>query len=315
MLSLHPQSLELLPAGASILLGLSGGRDSVALLLLLQERGCRVIARHLHHNIRGAAADADAQFCQELCAKRGVEYASEQQDIPSIAAAAGESLELCARRVRRQYLLDEARRSGCALIGLAQHADDQAETVLFRMARGAAGPRAMRVVQAYEGLNIVRPLLAQRRASITQYLQERGQEWRDDQSNESTAHSRNAIRHKVIPAYAQAMGRDIVPILNRSAELQGELNEALDAALRQMKPQFYDPQGRLYLPALRASEAALARAVVMNYLKEQGVRQLSRKLIVEVEGLMGMSGKRARVNLAGGRQLRRAHQRLFVEEV
>ncbi len=308
----HPDCQSLLKDGASILLGLSGGRDSVALLRLLLNQGCRVFARHLHHGIRGAAADGDADFCRQVCAELGVDYAQASLDIPALAQEAGQSIELAARNHRRSYLLQQARAAGCTCIALAQHADDQAETILFRLARGSAGLRGMSPVSSYEDLTLLRPMLHWRRVDITQYLQSMGQPWRDDASNESSEHTRNALRHHVLPAYAAAMGRDIVPIINRSASLQSETAAALNNALTLLRPHFYDPQGRLYLPALYAASPELVRAVLRDYLQQEDIPDISAKLVQDVQDILPADAANYSLNLPSGRQFRRAHQRGFI---
>lgn len=312
MLTIHPDCAPFLSEGKTVLLGLSGGRDSVALLHVLCGLGCRVLARHLHHGIRDAEADADASFCRQLCVDLGVDFAESYADVPHLAMEASESLELCARRVRRAYLLDEARAAGCSCIALAQHADDQAETVLFRLARGSAGPRAMQPVCDYEDLSLLRPLLPCRRADITAYLQSIHQQWRDDASNDSCEHTRNALRHVVLPAYAQAMGRDVVPILARSAALQGATASALQDAITLLRPHFYDPQGRIYLPALLACSPELSRAVLHDYLHRAGIPNISSQLLYDIQAIAGSSTTPSCLNLPSGRQLRRAHQRVFI---
>ncbi len=311
-LHLHPDCKALLSDAAPVLLGLSGGRDSVALLHLLVEQGCCVVARHLNHGIRGDEAEGDAEFCRALCLDLGVDFAQEHAHIPHMAQQSGESLELCARRVRRAYLIEQARLNKCSSIALAQHADDQAETILFRLARGAAGLRGMEVCSEFEGITLLRPLLHCRRSDITAYLQNKGQAWRDDASNDSSEHTRNALRHDVLPAYTQAMGRDIVPIINRSAALQSDVTLALQNALELLQGHFYDPQGRLYLPALNKATPELARAVLQHYLHAQGIPDISTKLLLEIEAIFDPNSPCSCVNLPSGKQLKRAHQRLFI---
>ncbi len=300
---------EQLEHGAPILLGLSGGRDSVALLRLLHERGCKVYARHLHHGIRGDSADADAQFCQQLCQQLGIDYAQQQLDIPALAAQAGESIELAARKHRRAYLIEQAQLNNCPCIALAQHADDQAETILFNLARGGAGLRGISPASQHQGITLLRPLLNWRRADITHYLQSIGQPWRDDPSNQSCQHTRNALRHQVLPAYTAAMGRDITPIINRSATLQAATSVALHDALELLRPHFYDPQGRLYLPALNATSPQLAQAVLHDYLQQQGIADISSKLLQDIYAILPATAPQSSINLPGGKQFRRAHQR------
>ena len=124
-----------------VVIGLSGGRDSVALLRMLAMRGVPMQACHVHHGIRGEAADGDAQFCRELCRQFDVPFAEYRVDVPAKAKQSGESLETTARRERRRILVEHALSVGFRAVALAHHADDQAETVLFNLARGAAGLR------------------------------------------------------------------------------------------------------------------------------------------------------------------------------
>lgn len=300
-----------LSAGQQVVLGLSGGRDSVALLLLLLRAGVRVSACHVHHGIRGAAADADAAFCRQLCVEHGADYAEYAVDVPALAAARGESLETVARCERRRLLAEHARRCGCNAVALAHHADDQAETVLFHLARGSAGLRGMRAVSYEDGVAWLRPLLRCRRSGITRWLQAMQQGWCDDATNAVPDVTRNALRLQVMPALAQAMGRDVVPIINRSARLQQDAAQALEAALDALPTT--DPQGRLYLPFLQDKAPALQRAVVHRYLQRAGVSELSERLVLAVCELLQPGARVSRCNLPGKMRARRCHKRLFIE--
>ncbi len=293
-----------------LLVGLSGGRDSVALLRLLAERGCRVAACHVHHGIRGADADADAAFCRELCASLGVPLRVERVDAPRLARERGESLETAARLARRSVMAAEAKGLGAA-VALAHHADDQAETVLFRLARGSAGPRGMRPVLEADGVVWLRPLLEWRRAQITAWLETRGFAWREDATNAddgADAPARNRLRHEALPALDRALGRDVTPILNRSARLQQETLDALDEALALLP--LADPQGRLYLPALAGRSAAFRRAAVRRYLSRAGVPGLSAAAVGRVEALLDPEARPSRLDLGGGWRAARRHRRL-----
>lgn len=310
LLKAHPEC-EPWIAGQGVLLGLSGGRDSVALLLVLLAGGARVHACHIHHGIRGAAADADAAFCRELCAAHEVPYAEYAVDVPTLAQACGESLETVARRERRRLLAEQARRTGCGAVALAHHADDQAETVLFHLARGAAGLRGMQPVSHEGGCTWLRPLLEYRRAEITAWLEQLGQPWREDATNAVPDVTRNALRLEVLPALERAMGRDVVPILTRSARLQSESAEALRTALECLP--LTDPQGRLYLPFLEGKPLAFCKAVVHAYLQQVGVPDLSEKMVLEVCAMLRSGAERSMYNLPGSLRARRCHRRLCVE--
>ncbi len=292
-----------------LLVGLSGGRDSVALLHLLHVRGCTLSACHVHHGIRGAEADGDAAFCRKLCATLGVPLRVVELDVPALAEARGESLELAARHARRAALAEEAARAGAASIALAHHADDQAETALFRLARGAAGPRAMQPVSEAGGATWLRPLLACRRAELTDWLRTRGLAWRDDATNADPACcARNTLRHEVLPALCRALGRDVIPIVNRSARVQAEAAAALDEALSLLP--LTDPQGRLYLPALAGRSPAFRRAALFRYLALAGVPAVDEALLHRVDTILAPSAPCPRLSLPQGWQACRRHRRL-----
>ena len=304
-----------LAAGSRVALGLSGGRDSVALLRLLVMRGVQVCACHVHHGIRGAAADADADFCAALCrelADKGVVYEQHRVDVPALAAASGDSLETVARHERRRLLVSFARRHDCPAVALAHHADDQAETALFHLARGSAGLCGMHPVSKQLGVLWLRPLLGCRRNDITAWLQGLGQPWREDATNAVPDVARNALRLEVLPALSRAMGRDVTPVLCRSARLQGEVAEALQTALEQLP--LLDPQGRLYLPALVGMPPAFRKAVVHYYLRRCGVSGISEGHVLAVCALLEPGSTANMHNLPGNQRARRAQKRLWIEE-
>lgn len=307
----NPDCLSLL-RGETAVLGLSGGRDSVALLFLLHEQGVRVHALHVHHGIRGAAADADAAFCRELCGKLGVPFEEQRADVPALAAQRGESLETAARVARRAALADCARRVGTRFVVLAHHADDNAETVLFRLARGAAGYRGMLPMQETQGICWLRPLLETPRAALTQYLHARGQGWVEDATNAVPDAARNCLRLEVLPALNRAMGRDVAPVLTRSARMQAETLAALESALALLP--LTDPQGRLYLPALLGQKSAFRKAVLHRYLSRAGVPELSEELILAVDALLSPEAPAAQLNLPGNLFARRKEKRLVICE-
>lgn len=293
-----------------IVIGLSGGRDSVALLHMLQQEGCELHAVHVHHGIRGEEADEDADFCRELCAQRGVPYEEHRIDAPALAAESGQSLETAARLARRAILRAAATRYGAA-IALAHHADDQAETVLFRLARGAAGPRGMEPISHAEGCTWLRPLLGCTRAQLTEWLTARGLSWRDDSTNAVADVTRNRLRLEVIPALNRAMGRDVVPILNRSARLQSETLLALDAALTALPTE--DPQGRLYLPFVLEQPLPLRKAILRRYLLQHEVPEVDEAMVLALDAMLPADAPTARRSLPGGFTAIRRQKRFYLQ--
>lgn len=304
----HPACVPYLSGAVAV--GLSGGRDSVALLHVLLQQGCRVHACHVHHGIRAGAADADADFCRRLCERLGVSFELHRVDVPALAQQQKVSLETAARSARREILAAAAARCGSSVVALAHHADDQAETVLFRLARGAAGLRGMRPVHEAQGTLWLRPLLGHRRADITLYLEARGESWVEDASNAVPDVARNRIRLEVLPALNRALERDITPILNRSADQQAETLAALHEALELLP--LTDPQGRLYLPALESRSSAFRHAVLHRYLSRAGVPGLTLAHICAVCDILPAQAAAHSVNLPGGFRAVRRQKRLLL---
>lgn len=309
-LPLEPDCLPYLQK--TVVLGLSGGRDSVALLHLLVQQGCSVRALHVHHGIRGAEADADAAFCARLCHELEVPFELQRVDVPALATEQGVSLETAGRHARRWLLAAAARRCKGGVVALAHHADDQAETVLFRLARGAAGMRGMQPVHEASGITWVRPMLSWRRADITAWLQQMRQSWRDDATNAVPDVARNALRLEALPALNKALGRDVTPILGRSARLHAETIDALEAALSALPSR--DPQGRLYLPFVWQQPVALQKAIIRHYLQANAVADISEELVLAVVNILPAEASVSRVNLPGDRQAIRRERRLLVTQ-
>lgn len=309
-MSLLPEPATLPFLGEPLVVGLSGGRDSVALLHLLVRRGCRVFACHVHHGIRGAEADADAAFCRALCERLRVPFLCTQVDVPALARATHESTETAARTARRRALAEAARACGCRTVALAHHADDQAETVLFRLARGSAGMRGMLPVHEAKGILWLRPLLHLRRTELTAWLRQLGEPWVEDATNAVADVARNRIRLRVLPALQEALGRDVTPILNRSARQQAETLEALECALAALP--LTDPQGRLYLPFLLEKPLPFRKAVLHRYLSAAGVPNLSEAHVLAVDAVLPPTAPCASVPLPGGYTAQRKEKRLRV---
>jgi tRNA(Ile)-lysidine synthase len=189
--------------GRPILVALSGGADSVALLSLFHESvsdlGCVVSAAHVHHHQRGVAADGDAAYCRELCNRLGVKLVVEHL---APERPRGTSPEAWWRRERYRALEAVRERLGCAAVATAHTRDDQAETVLLKLFRGS-GPRGVAAIRRRVGL-VVRPLLDVPRAALREYLAERELSWREDGSNADLAYPRARVRHGVLPAIVAA---------------------------------------------------------------------------------------------------------------
>lgn len=194
---------QLIAAGDRVAVAVSGGADSMALLRLLlearQELGMVVSVAHFNHRIRGVEADQDEQFVRSVAQQFDLQFHSGSGDVPAHAQEKKLSLETAARELRHAWfatLLQE----GCAdKIATAHTEDDQAETVLMRVIRGT-GTRGLAGIAPWQkDKGLIRPLLPVTRKEIENYLQHLGQPWREDQSNQDLRHSRNRIRHDLLP--------------------------------------------------------------------------------------------------------------------
>jgi tRNA(Ile)-lysidine synthase len=178
----------------AVLLAVSGGRDSMALLHLMLETGLPFSVAHLDHGIRGDSS-LDADFVRETCAKLQVQFFSERVNIPQIAVKRGWSLEEAARKIRYEFLSRIAKKTNSSAILTAHHLEDNAETVLMQLLRGTA--RAIGI-PARRGL-ILRPLLELSKSDLEKFLLERGLAWHEDSSNTDPTYTRNWVRLEVMP--------------------------------------------------------------------------------------------------------------------
>lgn len=202
-----------LRAGMRVALAVSGGADSVALLRCMlavaPEIGLVLSVVHVHHGIRAHAADEDAAFVEALAAQYGLPFDLHKVDTPAHAAAHHETLEEAARNLRyrifHELLQPSSTRPGLADAVLTAHTlDDQAETVLLKLLRGAWTEGLSGIHPAIAGPHglILRPLLHVRRADIEAWLRELRQPWREDATNADTAFTRNRVRHHLLPELA-----------------------------------------------------------------------------------------------------------------
>ena len=217
--------------GSKLLIGLSGGADSVALfrgLLELQpEFEFSVHVAHLNHQLRGDASDADAQWVDELCRSFAVPSTIGTASIGVTATG----IEEVARKARHRFLDDAAHSSGADTVITAHTADDQLETVLHHLFRGTglAGLRGIPLVRTTEsGCRLIRPMLLVRRALIESYLSEIGQDFRTDATNTDTEFTRNWLRHNMLPQLRTQFGDRVDSSLLRLVEQAGEIEQTIE---------------------------------------------------------------------------------------
>jgi tRNA(Ile)-lysidine synthase len=300
-----------------LMVGVSGGLDSTALLHLLKAEGFRkVIVCHLNHGLRGGESAGDAKFVKLLGKRFGYEVLSEKADLPAQMRSTGESLETAGRTARHAFFARCGKEKRCSLLLLGHHADDQAETILWNLVRGSLGCRGMSGIQpirmAGRTMTVIRPLLGVRKAELAEWMNGHGFCWREDATNAVNDVVRNRLRNEALPLLDAIAKRDVTPALLRAAQLDGEWRELLDWSVTAAVAT--DPQGRLHTGAMRDLPAVLSRAVIADYLKKQHVENVDRRLLDGCVDLLDVE-KPASVNLPGGKRLRRKAGRIFLEEI
>lgn len=338
--------------GDRICVAISGGADSVALLLATHAAntakrdslGIGLSAVHVHHGIRADEADADRQFVEGLCAQLNIPLHLHHANVPARAAETGETIEEAARSVRYDYFRSLIASGQADSILTAHTLDDQAETVLMKLLRGAwteglSGIHPIVQVSAAHPGKILRPFLCTRRAEIEAFLKERNQPWREDSTNTDTAYTRNRIRHELLPRlrqYNPSLDQTLANLAEvareEEARWQSELNRLLPQVLLPGKP--VRGGGRsvgtapgpsavaIELDRLRSFDSALRRRVLRAAARQLGVRlsfdETSRLLalcgFLELPTVTARTG--ASLHLSGQLRAERSHRelRLFLQQ-
>lgn len=294
---------------SDVVVALSGGADSTALLHLLNraELGLTLHAVHVHHGSRGVEADEDGQFCFDLCRTLGIAFTMARL---TNTERSGKGREAAWRTLRYAALSQSAAKVGAAAIATAHHQDDVAEGTLLQLLRGA-GPRAMAGIHTRDG-NVIRPLLPFSGPEIRNWLIRNDLEWREDSSNEDPGHLRNRVRHEVLPmleGVAPAIRTHLIRHAHALADSENSFAQDLDTLDLWIDP--WHPDGGILIKKL----ASLPRALQIRWLHAQaarvglpGVTHRQGQLLPEV-----ISGSSPSLTLADRWALRRAGKRLWLE--
>lgn len=205
-----------------------------AMLEIAPELGVVLKALHLHHGIRGREADEDEAFVRALAERRSVQFIVERADTPAFAEQHRLSLEAAARRLRYRFFSERIAAKDLDKVATAHTCDDQAETLILRLARGT-GRRGLRGIRSSTEQGIVRPMLHIRRSQVEEYLRQLGQPWREDSTNAETRFARNRVRAQVIPLLQQ-LNPDVVETLSRTAEILAAEEDWLHAEAVKLLP-------------------------------------------------------------------------------
>lgn len=295
-----------------ILVGVSGGRDSVALLHAVYHAGYqRLIVCHLDHMLR-PDSDTDAWFTAELAQQYELPFEADRVNVAALAEERKLSIEAAARVARLEFFTQVARMHWVPRVLLGHHADDQVETLLLNLFRGSGrgGLSGMQPFSVHEvrgaRMELHRPLLGIWRDEVDAYVAKHQLKYCEDASNEDPRFTRNRVRHELLPLLEKTLDRDIKRALWRTGIVLGAEEEYLAGQTPRVSPE------PLRVADLKTLPLALLRRVVLDWLRANGVEDIG---FDDVEAVCGLVTKLkpAKVNLAGNRHARRTAGKLRVE--
>jgi tRNA(Ile)-lysidine synthase len=268
----------LIAPGNAVVVGLSGGPDSVALfhvLLRLRERlSFSLSAAHLNHKLRGRDSDQDERFVRALVKRNGVALVAESRDVKAIRDKRGGSIEEIAREVRYAFLRKAAEKVGAKKIALGHTMDDNAETILINLIRGSGlrGLSGIPVSRTDGEFLIIRPLLEVSRGDILAYLKRERLRYREDVSNLDTSLTRNRIRHQLIPLLAKEYNPRLEKVLAETGRNLRDAEESLSAAMAELEKECVRSAREklsVNLNSLRPHSPALWRELFRRLLQQR----------------------------------------------
>ncbi len=278
---------ELLKPGDRVAVAVSGGADSVALLCLLNELrhelGIVLSVIHFNHKLRAADSDQDEQFVAALAQQLGLESHRESGDVAAYAKEKHLSVETAARNLRYEYFQRLLQGNQYNRIATAHTLDDQAETVLLKLVRGA-GTRGLagiypKLAAATAEACIIRPLLETRRKDIEAYLTDINQTWREDKSNRDLRHARNRMRHGILPRLECNLNPAVYETLSETAEIARAEEDYWSSKVKELLPAAWRnpftakaPGGTLNLKVLTDLPLAMQRRVIRAAAESLGLR-------------------------------------------
>ena len=302
------------PPDGRYLIGVSGGRDSVALFHWLSQSGYKnLIVCHLNHHLRGRSSDADARFVEKLAAKVDVDLEMGSANVRALAAKQKISIEAAGREARYKFFAEVAKRRPCRTIFLAHHADDLVETFLINLFRGSGttGLGAMREISKRRvddvDLTVVRPFLGLWRSEIDEYIAAQQLKFREDESNKDLAALRNRIRRRVIPYLEKILGRNIRQSILRAAMIAAEEENWIEDQL----PDATDVD--ISVAKLRDLPVALQRREILKWLRARKITNVGFAVVEDVRSLLDHESRVAKVNLPQDRHVRRRAGKIFIE--
>ena len=304
------------PPSSRYLIGVSGGRDSIALLNLMVDLGYKkLVVCHLNHQLRGASSRDDARFVEKVARNLRLDCEIGSTDVGALAKRSKLSIETAARFARLAFFVEVARRRRCSRMFLAHHADDLVETALLNLFRGA-GPGGMAAMRKFSihrigktELTILRPLLGVWRSEIDSYVRQNELEFREDSTNAALHSSRNKIRHRILPDIEKQFSRDVRKTIWRAAQIWSEEEAVLDSLVSTETIS----AANLSVAPLRKMALALQRRTIHRWLRARKVADVSFDTVENVRSLLEPGAKAAKVNLPRDQHARRRAGKIFLD--
>ncbi|PIX85111.1 MAG: tRNA lysidine(34) synthetase TilS [Nitrospirae bacterium CG_4_10_14_3_um_filter_53_41] len=306
---------SLLEKGDRIVVGLSGGPDSMALLNVLwslrDAYDLTLIPAHMNYGMRGKESEEDQGFCEQEAARYGLVLIYESVDLPALILDRGLSPQAAAREIRYDFFRRTAGAHDARRIALGHHADDQAETLLMRLLRGA-GTRGLSGMPIRRAPGIIRPLLHVTREEILSYLASIRIPYREDSSNQKGIYLRNRIRRELIPLLVERYNPNLVEDLQRTAEILGEEEAFMqEEAEKRFSPMTIPGGVALDLSDLKGLSHAMVRRMVRMAMVQAGESsEITFRHVDSVLKLMEAEGSAARIDLPEGLKVRKSYERL-----
>ncbi|NVN98394.1 MAG: tRNA lysidine(34) synthetase TilS [Geobacteraceae bacterium] len=284
---------KLLTPGNTVVVAVSGGADSIALLGILANLPglqLKLVVAHVNHSLRGAESDGDELFVRRVATEYNVPFELLKADIKGYAEANGLSLEEAGREVRRSFFREVAVKYSADAVALGHHRDDQAETILMRLIRGAAasGLTGMRP-KSVEG-TFIRPILCLSRGEIVEYLEKGLLRFREDSSNTDVRFMRNRVRHELLPLLRR-YNPEIAERLNQTADALAADEELLDSqvdAAFKISVSIISGQVRLNLALLTLEPMALRKRIYRKAISrlKGNLKQVSSRHLADIDALI-----------------------------
>ena len=287
---------ELIVIEDHIIVGVSGGADSICLLFMLKELQSslpfQLSVVHVEHGIRGEDSEADAAFVEKICRENQLSFSQYSYDILKLAKQEGISVEAAGRKARYESFFKECKKRGGTKVAVAHHENDQAETIIWNMVRGT-GAKGFGGMEPYKEMEypIIRPLLCISRKEVEVYLKQKQYSYREDETNGELIYTRNKIRHKVLPYMEQELNANAVRHITSLAQHILEMNKFIERiALQRYKDMVVEKDNKAIISLSKFLEE---EHIIQTHIVRQAIGYCSKSLkdieSIHIEQIISLS--------------------------